>query len=261
VQATGGYIVPPKCYFKELKKLLDRHDVLFVDDEVHMGFYRTGKMWAIELEDLHASVVKRLPLRHDRTDHYFADRHQALPRDGYTNLIAAILDHPAITVTPNCAFAPGMERGFHTCFNAMSIDEYFGNRLGPLPYRSLRFHHQTRLAWDDLPWSVRNLTDHGPFTRETWWHCLPDHHRHETGRRTMTLEEPCDWQDNGHERYYPVRTADDRYQLRYRAYRDLADALPNMRFIGRCGTYQYLDMDQVVAQSLAGARGWLRDAR
>jgi UDP-galactopyranose mutase len=54
-----------------------------------------------------------------------------------------------------------------------------------------------------------------------------------------------------------VRTADDRFQLRYRAYRDLADRLPNMLFIGRCGTYQYLDMDQVVAQSLGGARRWL----
>ena len=30
-----------------------------------------------------------------------------------------------------------------------------------------------------------------------------------------------------------------------------------MTFIGRCGTYQYLDMDQVINQSLAGAERWL----
>lgn len=48
VQATGGYIVPPKDYFKGLKATLDKFNVLFVDDEVQMGFYRTGKMWAIE---------------------------------------------------------------------------------------------------------------------------------------------------------------------------------------------------------------------
>jgi len=222
-------------------------------------FFRryTRKMWAVELEDLHPSVVKRLPLRHDRSDQYFNDRHQALPRDGYTSLIAAMLDHPAISVTTGCAFVPGMERDAHFCFNAMPIDEYFDYRLGPLPYRSLRFHHQTHYAWDGLPWAVRNYTDASPYTRETWWHCLPAHHRVETGRRTMTLEEPCDALENGHERYYPVRTADDRFQLRYRAYRDLADRLPNMIFIGRCGTYQYLDMDQVVAQSLGGARRWL----
>ncbi len=48
VQGTGGTIIPPKDYFKGLKKTLDKHKILFVDDEVKMGFYRTGKMWAIE---------------------------------------------------------------------------------------------------------------------------------------------------------------------------------------------------------------------
>ena len=48
VQGTGGTIIPPKDYFKGLKKTLDKHNVLFVDDEVKMGCFRTGKMWAIE---------------------------------------------------------------------------------------------------------------------------------------------------------------------------------------------------------------------
>lgn len=48
VQGSGGYIVPPKGYFKELKKVLDDFGVLFVADEVQMGFYRTGKLWSIE---------------------------------------------------------------------------------------------------------------------------------------------------------------------------------------------------------------------
>ncbi len=48
VQATGGYIVPPLDYFKGLKATLDKYKILFVDDEVQMGFFRTGKMWAIE---------------------------------------------------------------------------------------------------------------------------------------------------------------------------------------------------------------------
>lgn len=48
VQGTGGYIVPPKEYFPELKKILDRYRILLVDDEIQMGFFRTGKFWAIE---------------------------------------------------------------------------------------------------------------------------------------------------------------------------------------------------------------------
>lgn len=223
-------------------------------------FFRpyTRKMWGLELEDLDASVVRRLPIRFDRNDLYFPeDRYQALPRDGYTAVFQAILRHPGITVELGAAYAAGMERGYKFCFNSMAIDEFFACALGELPYRSLRFDHRTAVAWDTEPWSVRNYTDSGRFTREAWWHCLPGHLVEETGRRTMTVEEPCDYRDNGNERYYPVKTADQRYQKLYRAYRDMADALPNMAFIGRCGTYQYLDMDQVINQSLAGARRWL----
>ena len=57
VQATGGYIVPPMNYFKELKKTLDKHHVLFVADEIQMGFYRTGKLWSIEHFDVVPDII------------------------------------------------------------------------------------------------------------------------------------------------------------------------------------------------------------
>ncbi len=57
VQATGGYIIPPKNYFKELKKTLDKYHILFVDDEIQMGFFRTGKLWAIEHFDVIPDII------------------------------------------------------------------------------------------------------------------------------------------------------------------------------------------------------------
>ena len=48
VQGTGGYIIPPKGYFERLQKILKERGILLVDDEIQMGFYRTGKLWAIE---------------------------------------------------------------------------------------------------------------------------------------------------------------------------------------------------------------------
>ncbi len=48
VQGTGGYVIPPQDYFTGLKEILDRYNILMVDDEIQMGFYRTGKFWAIE---------------------------------------------------------------------------------------------------------------------------------------------------------------------------------------------------------------------
>src|SRR5258707_3960020 len=48
IQGTGGYVIPPKNFFIELKKVLDEHGILLVVDEIQMGFYRTGKLWSIE---------------------------------------------------------------------------------------------------------------------------------------------------------------------------------------------------------------------
>jgi 4-aminobutyrate aminotransferase / (S)-3-amino-2-methylpropionate transaminase / 5-aminovalerate transaminase len=48
VQGTGGYVIPPPEYFARLKETCDRHHILIVDDEIQMGFYRTGKFWAVE---------------------------------------------------------------------------------------------------------------------------------------------------------------------------------------------------------------------
>ena len=48
VMGEGGIIVPPRNYFKEVKKILDQHGILFIADEVQSGFARTGKMFAIE---------------------------------------------------------------------------------------------------------------------------------------------------------------------------------------------------------------------
>src|SRR5712671_1654486 len=48
IQGTGGYVVPPPGYFEGLRKILDERNILLVDDEIQMGFYRAGKLWAIE---------------------------------------------------------------------------------------------------------------------------------------------------------------------------------------------------------------------
>lgn len=48
VLGEGGILVPPENYFREVKKVLDQHGILFIADEVQSGFGRTGKMFAIE---------------------------------------------------------------------------------------------------------------------------------------------------------------------------------------------------------------------
>ena len=48
VQGEGGYLIPPKVFFEELRVLADRHQILLIFDEVQCGMGRTGKMWAAD---------------------------------------------------------------------------------------------------------------------------------------------------------------------------------------------------------------------
>jgi 4-aminobutyrate aminotransferase len=57
VQGEGGYVVPPKGYFKKLKKLLDKYGILLAVDEVQSGMGRTGKWFAIEHFDVVPDIV------------------------------------------------------------------------------------------------------------------------------------------------------------------------------------------------------------
>ncbi|MCF8070130.1 MAG: 4-aminobutyrate--2-oxoglutarate transaminase [Desulfobacterales bacterium] len=48
VQGEGGFIVPPKEFFKNLVEICHEHGILFIADEIQSGMGRTGKMFAIE---------------------------------------------------------------------------------------------------------------------------------------------------------------------------------------------------------------------
>ncbi len=224
-------------------------------------FFRpyTKKMWAMDLEELDAAVVKRIPLRYDDEDRYFPnDQFQMMPAQGYTALFGSIFDHPSITVATGQSFAKAMLAGYRHCFNSMPIDEYYENRFGPLPYRSIKFHnHDVEVNYGSGYAATLNYTDKHVYTRETDWSRIPAHTLRDTGRKTITVEEPCDYLDNEMERYYPIKTSDGRFDEAYRKYRDLAEAEPRLDFIGRCGTYQYLDMHQVINQSLTTVRKWM----
>jgi UDP-galactopyranose mutase len=234
---------------------------------VHIGFELTDlffrpytkKMWNLDLEELDATIVKRIPLRFDDEDRYFPeDIYQMLPRHGYTRLFENILDHPCIHTTLNVTFTSAMLGDYFHCFNSMPIDEFFDYRFGHLPYRSIRFHHHTvqfEYSLGNAP--TINYTDGGPLTRQTDWSHLPFHVAARGPHKTITYEEPCDYTDNNYQRYYPVKTSDGRYQAIYAQYRSLSDRIPNVSFIGRCGTYQYLDMHQVINQSLIQATKWI----
>lgn len=223
--------------------------------QLFFGRY-TRKMWGMDLSELPAEVLKRLPVRFDDNRDYFNDKIQAMPKQGYIGLFNRMLDHPAIKITLNCAFHKTMETDYQHVFNSMPIDVYFEQQFGALPYRSIQFIHETP-ASHQQPVATINFTDGGPYSRQTDWRLYPGC---DLGSQAIVLtkEIPCSDADNHFERYYPVKTVDGAPQALYRRYREEAEKLSHITFIGRCGQYIYYDMHQVVANSLKLAGEFLK---
>lgn len=54
---AGGVVPPPKGYFEAIQPILQKHDILFIVDEVISGFYRTGRMFASEVYGLKPDLI------------------------------------------------------------------------------------------------------------------------------------------------------------------------------------------------------------
>lgn len=224
----------------------------------------TKKMWGLSLEELPASVAARIPTNVESWsyDYFPKDKHQYLPKDGYTQMVWNILDHRNIVVKLRRSREDELKHGekFDHIFTSEPIDAYFNCSLGELPWRSIKMHTYSVPVPSLLPAPVVNFTHSEPFTRVTEWKNLPAHGDN-PGWTTLTVEEPCDYRDNDMERYYPVKTSQRECQHRalYNRYVELAQALPDVTFIGRCGTFQYLDMWMVIAQSIKTVREFLKE--
>ncbi|XP_075072179.1 ornithine aminotransferase, mitochondrial [Mixophyes fleayi] len=57
IQGEAGVIVPDEGYLTEVKRLCSAYNVLFIADEVQTGLARTGKMLAVDHENVHPDIV------------------------------------------------------------------------------------------------------------------------------------------------------------------------------------------------------------
>jgi 4-aminobutyrate aminotransferase len=57
VQGEGGYLVPPKKFHEELRRIADKYGILLIHDEVQSGMGRTGRMFASEHFDVVPDIV------------------------------------------------------------------------------------------------------------------------------------------------------------------------------------------------------------
>lgn len=227
----------------------------FVGEKIYATFLRgyTRKQWGVDPSELPASILKRLPLRFDYDDRYFDHRHQAIPRAGYTDMVTRILDADRIELRLGTAFAgrAGQHAEADHVIYTGPLDRYFDREMGPLGYRTLDFE-AFEATGDAQGTAVVNYCDEEtPHTRITehrhfapWADTDPD--------RSICFREYSRAAGPDDIPYYPLRLVDDRRLLS--RYRERAEAEPGVTFVGRLGTYAYLDMDKAIARALETAR-------
>jgi 4-aminobutyrate aminotransferase / (S)-3-amino-2-methylpropionate transaminase / 5-aminovalerate transaminase len=57
VQGDGGFVVPTKKFVQGVKRICEKHDILFIADEVQTGFGRTGKWFGIEHFEVEPDLI------------------------------------------------------------------------------------------------------------------------------------------------------------------------------------------------------------
>lgn len=218
------------------------------EEDIIDTFYRpyTRKMWGKPLEEVAPSIINRVPGRTDDEDRYFpTDTYQFMPKDGYKKLFDNMLNHDNINVRLLTRFDKSSEKSYDHVFNSMSIDEYYDYVHGTLDYRSIIFETMNISVPRVYPVTTVNFTHDGDATRVTEWKNIPGHGSNPYNT-TITVEFPCNFTENSFERYYPM--SDEINKERYKKYASIKN--DRVTFIGRCGKYVYIDMDQAVNSAL-----------
>jgi len=207
----------------------------------------TKKQWDKYPAELDASVLNRIPVRCNYDDRYFSDKYQALPKGGYTQLFEKILSHPNIEIRLNTDYFNNREEyvGYEKLFYTGPVDRFFEFKHSlneKLEYRSIVFVRETVDAEYFQENSVVNYPGmEVPYTRIVEY----KHFGHQQSDKTTIVKEFT--VDEG-DPYYPV--PNPRNQEIYAKYKEEADKLTDIYFVGRLANYKYFNMDQAFKNAL-----------
>lgn len=230
----------------------------FVGRDLYEAFFKgyTMKQWGCHPSELPASILKRLPVRFNYDDNYFFHKFQGMPENGYTAMIGRILAHDNITVHLNTRFSRDQAAKYDHVFYSGPLDGWYDFDLGRLGYRTLDFERFTYQG-DYQGCAVMNYGAlEVPYTRITEHKHFSPWESHEGSvlyREFSRAAEPEDIP------YYPIRQVREKALLA--DYVTRAEAETGVTFVGRLGTYRYLDMDVTIREALDTAAAFLnRDA-
>lgn len=243
-------IVDPQNFEEQAISMIGR--------ELYEAFFRgyTRKQWGVEPTELPASILKRLPLRFNYNDNYFNHKYQGMPKEGYTDMVAKILDHELIEVRTDTEFSADESHAYQHVFWSGALDGYFNFSEGRLGYRTLDFE-KFSAEGDYQGTAVINYCEEDvPYTRITEHKHFSPWESHENTTCYREFSRLCTENDVP---YYPIRMVKEKELLN--RYLDKAQALSNTTFVGRLGTYRYLDMDVTIREAIDVAKKYLECQR
>ena len=218
----------------------------FVGKELYEAFFKgyTMKQWGLHPSELPASILKRLPVRFNYDDNYYASTYQGIPKHGYTYIVEKILNHPEIHLHLKTKFERSQRDGYEHVFYSGPIDGWFDYSEGRLGYRTLDFATE-RHDGDYQGNAVINYGDiNVPWTRIS-------EHKHfapwEQHAKTLIFKEYSRLCGKDDIPYYPIRLVKEKTQLA--KYITMASQEQRTTFVGRLGTYRYLDMHITIAEA------------
>lgn len=241
-----------KYQIKEPKNFEEK-GITLIGEKLYQAFIKnyTEKQWGTDAKNLSAEILKRIPVRFDHDNRYFASaKYQGIPKAGYTKIVENMLQSENIEVRLGTSFkdVESEIEGIKVIYTG-PVDELLNYELGILPYRSLRF--ETEWTEKELVYAVVNEADKNvPYTRTHDYKYYQIHQPEVLASKKSYLcrEYPADYKV-GKEAYYPVNNAES--EALYQKYLDLLkERYPNIILGGRLGAYRYWDMDVAIKNAL-----------
>lgn len=223
----------------------------FIGLDLYKAFFEgyTIKQWGISPKDLPASILQRLPIRFNYDDNYFNHKFQGIPKEGYTPIFENLLAEKNIKLYLNTKFNVDKSTDFDHIFFTGPIDSYFSYKYGRLAYRTLDFikeYHEN----DYQGCAVMNYGDQNvPYTRISEHKHFSPWYKNE---KTVVFKEYSRECEENDIPYYPIRLVKEKALLY--EYIEAAKKLKNISFLGRLGTYRYLDMDVSISEALKASK-------
>ncbi|MBI3260054.1 MAG: UDP-galactopyranose mutase [Ignavibacteriae bacterium] len=218
----------------------------FIYQKVFLNY--TKKQWNLEPDELDAAVTARVPVFISHDNRYFQDDFQGMPMEGYSAMFERMIgNNPLIDIALNTDYADILSSiQFNKLIFTGPIDEYFNYQFGALPYRSLRFEHETYNVEFYQETGTINYPNTFDYTRRTELKHLTSQ---KNERTTCTIEFPQPFIIGENEPYYPIPQTynNDLYNQYAREAEKIEDSVI---FCGRLADYKYYNMDQVVARAL-----------